>query len=98
MATEQQQQAPHPGDLIQITDAASPAHSHIALVQEVRRWGVGAVIRYPVAGDQVAEIYYRLAREQFIIIGAAPLLPPDLIEARKQSLASAAALAGESGT
>lgn len=97
MATDQHPD-PLPGDIIQITDIEHWGHSHLALVQEVRRWGAGCVIRCPgEQGGATAETYVRLSRRQFVICGNAALLPGDIAEARKQAFLTAQAVAREAG-
>lgn len=97
MATDQAPE-PFPGDIIQITDIEHWGHSHLALVQEVRRWGAGVVIRCPgEQGGPTTETYVRLSRRQFVICGNAALLPGDLAEARQQAIATAQAVAREAG-
>lgn len=93
MATEAP--APLPGDIIQITDADLWCHAHFALVEEVRRWGVSAVFRFPSGRNQAAETFIRLKPDQFVVCGAAALLPPQVAAARQACVQTAQEVAAD---
>lgn len=82
-----------PGDFIQAVDQG-PLQGLPLLVQQVQRWGVGAVLRWvDASGDH--ETYYRLKPAEFVVIGGAHILPADIAEARKDAAATAQALFNE---
>lgn len=87
MATEEAT-AVHPGDIIQDSQGL------LYLASEVHGWGVGAVQRFAHQGD-VLEAYHRLKPGQFVVVGAAHMLPPELAAARKDSIATERAIAKE---
>lgn len=87
MATDETP-APHPGDIIQTSDG------QIMLVTQTKRWGVGAIQRWH-DGVEMQERYHRLKAGQFVICGAAQLLPEEISQARRDSLKLAAQIAKE---
>lgn len=92
MATEETVIA-HPGDIIQGTQQG-PTHGHLFLITETHRWGVGAVARWhDDATDH--ETYNRFKPGTFAVCGAAAILPPEVAAARRDSIATARALARE---
>lgn len=90
MATEPKPTSPHPGDIIQ------DSHGQIMLVTQTRAWGVGAVQRWH-DGIEMRERYHRLKPGEFVVCGAAHLLPEEIAQARRDSLKLAATLAKEAG-
>lgn len=72
----------HPGDIIQDSDGL------LYLVSEVHGWGAGAVMRWrePRATDDIAEHYYRFKPGQYVVVGAAHMLPEAVAQARRDSL------------
>jgi hypothetical protein len=88
----------HPGDIIQGT-AQGPTHGHLFLITETHSWGVGAVARWHERGTD-RETYNRFKPGTFAVCGAAAILPPDVVAARRDSVAAAreAALAGDGNT
>jgi hypothetical protein len=84
--------APHPGDIIQVTDQTHAAFPAILLVHEVR----AAHVEGRAQGSRTEETPpVRLKPGQFAIVGAAFLLPPDLLKARQASVATAELVASE---
>jgi hypothetical protein len=73
----------HPGDIIQ--DSAG----QLMLVTQTKKWGVGAVQRWH-DGVEMQERYHRLKPGQFVVCGAAHLLPEEISQARRDSLRTAA--------
>lgn len=89
MATEET--APvHPGDIVQDTDGC------LHLVTTTNSWGVGAIQRRIEAGQEVST-YARLRPGQFSVCGVAVTLPEAVAQARRDSLATEAAVAREAG-
>ena len=83
-----------PGDLVQIT---APGHQHraaIAMVREVHKWGIGVAIPAIVEGRS-AEAYERLKAPrgnrtgEFVQVGTAHLMPPEVYRARADALETA---------
>jgi hypothetical protein len=88
MATDQAPPA-LPGDVIQDSDG------HLYLATETHRWGVGAVQRWRDR-DGEQETYHRLdQRGSYAIVGAAPLLPPEVQQARADAIRTAREVARE---
>jgi hypothetical protein len=83
----------HPGDIIQGTQQG-PSHGHLFLVTETHRWGVGAVHRWSEHGAD-KETYWRFKAGQFAVVGVAPLMPPEVAAARRDSVEGALAVARE---
>lgn len=87
---------PLPGDILQIIDESHRDYTLLAVIEEVRSWGVGAVITHAAPeGQPPHRLYTRLKREQFVVCGNAALVPGELAEARKQAIATAEAVARE---
>lgn len=80
----------HPGDIIQDADGM------LLLVASTHRWGVGAVLRCRHDGED-REHYYRMKPGQFVVVGAAHMLPEEVAQARRDSLATARTVAKETG-
>ena len=87
MATEETVRV-HPGDIVQDSDGL------FLLVASTHQWGVGAVMRWR-QDDEVREHAYRLKPGQFRVVGVAPVLPEEVAQARRDSLATERALAAE---
>lgn len=85
---------PHPGDIVQVTDQAHAAFPAILLVHEVRAAHIEARVQ---AGRLEEMPPLRMKPGQFAIVGAAALLPPDLLKARQASIATAELVARERG-
>lgn len=85
---------PHPGDIIQVTDQGHAAFPAILLVHEVRAAHVEGRIQ---AGRLEETPPIRMKPGQFAVVGAAALLPPDLLKARQASIATAELVARERG-
>lgn len=84
----------HPGDIAQVTDQAHPAFPAILLVWEVR----GAHVEARMQGSRTEDTPpVRLKPGQLAIVGAAALLPPDILKARQASIATAELVARERG-
>lgn len=77
-----------PGDVIQDTDGL------FLLVTEVRKRGVGAIARWR-EGPDIKEHYARLAHGQYRVVAAAPMLPPEVQQARRAALQTARAVERE---
>lgn len=90
MATTPEKPPVHPGDIIQ------DSNGQIMLVTQTRAWGVGAVQRWH-DGIEMREVYHRLHHGQFVVCGAAHLLPEEVSKARRDSLKLAAEIAKEAG-
>lgn len=85
---------PHPGDIVQVTDQAHASFPAILLVWEVR----AAHVEGRIQGSRTEEPPpVRMKPGQFVIVGAAYLLPPDLLKARQASIATAELVARERG-
>lgn len=95
MATELKAPVVHPGDVIQATTKDSRG-GHFFMVTQCKAWGVGAIQRW-IDGTDDREAYYRFKRREFVIVGAAHLLPVEIAQARRDSIATAAAVAKEQG-
>ena len=89
MATDETVTA-HPGDILQDQDGL------LYLATETHSWGVGAVQRAHYNGE-VRETYSRLKPGQFVVVGTAHMLPEEVAQARRDSLATERALAREAG-
>lgn len=84
----------HPGDIAQVTDQAHAAFPAILLVHEVR----GAHVEARAQGSRLEEAPpVRMKPGQFAVVGAAALLPPELLKARQASIATAELVARERG-
>lgn len=90
MATEPETVTVHPGDIIQ--DSAG----QLMIVTQTKPRFIGAVQRWH-DGIEMQERYHRLQPGQFVVCGAAHLLPEEISQARRDSLATAAKLAKEQG-
>jgi len=83
-----------PGDLVQITAPGHTFRAAVAMVTETYNWGVGANILAIVDG-QTAEAYQRLRvgrgsrPDEFVIVGAAQLMPPEVYKARATAIETA---------
>lgn len=89
MATAPTTPPVHPGDILQDSDGL------LYLASEIHNWGVGAVMRWRVE-DQTHEHYFRLKPGQFTVVGTAHLLPEEVAQRRRDSLAQARMIAMES--
>ena len=76
----------HPGDIVQ------DARGLIFLVSETHRWGVGALLK-----TETGDSYHRLKPGQFVVVGQAHTMNPDIAGRRRDSLAAAAEAAGPDG-
>lgn len=76
----------HPGDILQDSDGL------FYLAAETHSWGIGAVLRWR-QDDQVRETYHRMKPGQFVVVGVAHTLPEEVRAARRDSIATARALA-----
>lgn len=90
MATEEKKIIVHPGDIIQ------DSTGQLMLVTQTKRWGVGAVQRWH-DGIEMQERYHRLKPGQFVVCGAAHLLPEEVSQARRDSLATQQVVEKERG-
>ena len=86
MATEQETLTVHPGDIIQDNNG------QIMLVTQTKAWGIGAVQRWH-DGIEMQERYHRLKPGEFVVCGAAQLLPEEIRQTRTDSLKLAAEIA-----
>ncbi len=78
-----------PGDVVQVTDEQHRLHGLFALVTTVRRWGVGITFQ-ALQGSELVEAYDRLKTKQFVTVGAAQLMPPEVAAARETAQREAA--------
>jgi hypothetical protein len=70
-----------PGDVIQISPDAHPGFSGLlALVEDVKKWGVTAFVQS--TGAQDGRYYVRLEWSLFEYIGRAAFLPEDILSGR----------------
>lgn len=88
---------PHPGDVAQVTDPAHPWHGIVGIVDAVHSWGIHISLLFPdtARAGRVIEGVERLKPGQFVVIGAAPLLKPAVLAARRDSLETARIVAEE---
>ena len=84
----------HPGDIIQITDPQHDQFRALLVIQQVRKWGVGANLPTVMHGS-LGDVYVRLKRAQFTVCGAAALIPEGVASARRDSVAHARELEKE---
>lgn len=89
MATEQTTTV-HPGDIIQ------DSNGQLMLVTQTKPRFIGAVQRWH-DGIEMQERYHRLQPGQFVVCGAAHLMPEEVAQARRDSLTTAAQVAKEAG-
>ena len=87
MATEESVTV-HPGDIVQDTSG------QFYLVASTHKWGVGAVQRW-TDGGETRETYHRLKPGQFVPVGVAHMLPEEVSQARRDSLALERAMEAE---
>src|SRR3546814_10586258 len=98
MATDQKTLVVHPGDIIQGTTKDSRG-GHFFMVSQCKAWGVGAIQRW-IDGTEDREAYYRFKirpEPEFVVVGAAHLLPVEIAQARRDSIATTAAVAKDQG-
>ena len=84
----------HPGDVVQITQADHRYRAALGIVQECHGWGVGVNL-IAISNGRPVEAYERLRPGQFVVIGSAFLMPPEVAAARKASIEHAEDLARE---
>lgn len=89
----------HPGDVVQVIDAAHPWHGIVAITDATHSWGIHISLLFPdtARAGRVIEGVERLKPGQFAVIGAAPLLKPAVLAARRDSLETARVVAEEAG-
>lgn len=100
----------HPGDVVQITDNRHQLLGCVAICYQVYSWGIHANLRIPgrmgdtpgtvivmPGRDSTVDITERLKPGQFMVVGTAVLLPPDVIAARRDSIETARLVAEEAG-
>lgn len=90
MATDPKAPAIHPGDIIQ------DSSGQLMIVTQAKPRFIGAVQRWH-DGIEMRERYHRLTPGQFVVCGAAHLLPEEVSQARRDSLKTAATIAKEAG-
>ncbi len=90
MAAESETIVVHPGDIIQ------DSNGQLMLVTQTKPRFVGAVQRWH-DGIEMQERYHRLQPGQFVVCGAAHLLPEAIAQARRDSIKQAAEIAKEQG-
>lgn len=91
MATEETVRV-HPGDIVQDHEGL------LYLTTGTFNWGVGAVLRSRGNLSQsISEAYHRLKPGSFSVVGVAPMMPEAVAQARRDSLATEAAVARETG-
>ncbi len=86
---------PHPGDIIQITDADHQWFPALLIVDEVKAWGVQAWTFVVSNERDTGTVFNRLRTGSFEVVGAAHMLPPDTAKARAASLATASQVLDE---
>jgi len=84
-ATEEETLTVHPGDVVQITDQKNKAFGCLLIVEACHGWGVGATMHW-TDGTRLWESYHRLKPDQFAVVGAAAVVKPDVLAARRDSL------------
>lgn len=83
-----------PGDLVQIIAPGHTFCAAIAMVREVHKWGIGVAIPAVIDG-KTSEAYERLKAPrggkpgEFVIVGAAQLMPPEVYRARTDAIETA---------
>lgn len=87
----------HPGDILQITDSKHPGLGCVLIAEGCHKWGVGATLRW-FAGERTMEAYIRLKPGQFSVTGAAAVLSPETLAARRASIETARLVAEEAGS
>lgn len=80
-----------PGDVVQITADGSPWQGYFGLVEAVPQWGVK--INLPQADGAVVPL--RMKADQIARVGVAPLMPPEIAEARASYIATLSVAATE---
>lgn len=89
----------HPGDVIQITDQKHVGVGCFLLVEGCYKWGIGATLHWLNSNQSGAmQSYHRLRPGQFAVVGAAAILTPDLLAARRDSVETARLVAQEAAT
>lgn len=84
-ATEEETLTVHPGDVVQITDQKHAAFGCLLIVEQCHSWGLGATMHW-ADKTRLWESYHRLKPGQFALVGAAAIVKPDVLAARRDSL------------
>ncbi len=84
----------HPADIVQITAEGHKWRGALAIVDEVKGWGVLAHVPC-IATGTLDGIYLRIKNGEIELCGAARLAPPETIKARAQSIETANNLSAE---
>jgi hypothetical protein len=84
----------HPGDIIQSTMQGHWSHGLLFMIDQTRSWGVEASMLYRQAGEEFV-VPMRFKPGTFAICGAAAIVPPEIAAARRDSIATARAVARE---
>lgn len=97
MATDETQTV-HPGDVIQ-SIKNDWSRGHFFLVEQTRSWGVEAVMNLPPREGftEGTAVYNRFKPGDFAVIGGAHLISVEVLQARKDSLRTAAEVERERG-
>ena len=90
MATAAETPPVHPGDIIQ------DSTGQLMIVTQAKPRFIGAVQRWH-DGIEMQERYHRLPIGQFVVCGAAHLMPEEVAQARRDSLKLAAQVAKDAG-
>lgn len=95
MPKQPAQPAALPGDIIQVSDPASPLYLALLVVQDVRRQFTAA--GFPVRGtsDGIVHEYARLRPNQYVVVGTAALVDGEIGKARRAAVDTARLLAGD---
>lgn len=84
-AAEEETVTVHPGDIVQITDGKHAGVGCLLIVEGCYGWGIGCTMRWSDK-DRVWESYHRLKPSQFAVCGAASVVKPDVLAARRDSI------------
>lgn len=84
----------HPGDVVQIIDPKHPGVGCLLIVEGCHGWGIGATMHWTDKG-RMWESYHRLKPGQFAVCGAAAVVKPDVLSARRDSIGTAALVRSE---
>jgi hypothetical protein len=80
----------HPGDVVQVTEQGHALYGSFGLVRELHGWGLGVdFLAVTETAGRVGITYQRLKRSELAAIGAALIMPPDILSARRDSIETA---------
>ncbi|MFL6864068.1 MAG: hypothetical protein ACJ8DZ_13825 [Allosphingosinicella sp.] len=78
----------HPGDVIQVIDQKHATAGCLLIVEGCYGWGVGGTMHW-IADGRAWESYHRLKVGQFAVVGAASIVKPEILAARRDSIGTA---------